>query len=588
MIDLPEALEQLTSRVNALEKRVHQLEHPSEAPAPFAENVAVTLSAGQATAELSIEHASGMFPVLGRAMLGIAGAYLLRAVAELGPIPRQIIAAAAIAYAVAWLVWAAKARSTTSFTRAIYAGTSAVILMPMLWELTLRFGILPPAFTATVLGAYVVTGTALAWKRDLTPVFWIAHGSAAIAALALSITTREMVPFLCALLLMVLVCECAAARGHGQSIRPFVYLVADAAVSAQIFIYSGPAAARTDYPLLRLSALLAPACLIFLLSVASITNRSALLKQRISSFDVIQAATAFLLVALSVSLFAPHSGAMLLGIVCLLLSAAGYWATFAIFHSTDERRNFRVFATWSMLLFLAGIFWSLPLAWATVGLCIAALATILVASSMENATLELHGLVYLVAAAVGSGIPAYVFHTLSGPLLFRTSWSTLVVAACTVLCYAASVERAGESRKLQLLHFLTALLASCAFAAIIAEGILRIATLVIVLDPFHVAFLRTLALCGAALALAFGGSRWKRAQLTRIAYGALAVEATKLIFEDLRQGRMEFIAASFFIFAVTLIGVPRLARMGHRAESKSSNKRTNQQKADGAKLTTYQ
>ena len=32
---LPEALETLTSRVDALEKRVHDLEHPSEALAPF-------------------------------------------------------------------------------------------------------------------------------------------------------------------------------------------------------------------------------------------------------------------------------------------------------------------------------------------------------------------------------------------------------------------------------------------------------------------------------------------------------------------------------------------------------------------------
>jgi hypothetical protein len=38
-----------------------------------------------------------------------------------------------------------------------------------------------------------------------------------------------------------------------------------------------------------------------------------------------------------------------------------------------------------------------------------------------------------------------------------------------------------------------------------------------------------------------------------------------LVLEDLRHGHLEFIAASIFLFAVTLIAVPRLARMGPRA-----------------------
>jgi predicted tellurium resistance membrane protein TerC len=47
-----------------------------------------------------------------------------------------------------------------------------------------------------------------------------------------------------------------------------------------------------------------------------------------------------------------------------------------------------------------------------------------------------------------------------------------------------------------------------------------------------------------------------------LAYGALAFLAAKLLFEDLRHGHMEFIAASIFVFAITLIAVPRLVRMG--------------------------
>jgi hypothetical protein len=79
-------------------------------------------------------------------------------------------------------------------------------------------------------------------------------------------------------------------------------------------------------------------------------------------------------------------------------------------------------------------------------------------------------------------------------------------------------------------------------------------------DIFHVALIRTLVLSAIALGLAFAGSRWQRPEMRRIAYAALGFLAIKLLFEDLRHGRMEFIAASIFVFALALIGVPRLAR----------------------------
>src|SRR3954454_16138395 len=153
MSDHPETLELLCSRVDALERRVHDLE---QAPP------AVALSVSQATPVaaapiaahdlLSGEQVSGAFLLLGKSMLGIAGAYLLRALAESGVLPRLLIAAVAIAYAVAWLVAATRTTEKVRFAAALYAGTSALILAPMLWKLTMRFHALAPAACAAVLG----------------------------------------------------------------------------------------------------------------------------------------------------------------------------------------------------------------------------------------------------------------------------------------------------------------------------------------------------------------------------------------------------------------------------------------------------
>jgi predicted tellurium resistance membrane protein TerC len=54
----------------------------------------------------------------------------------------------------------------------------------------------------------------------------------------------------------------------------------------------------------------------------------------------------------------------------------------------------------------------------------------------------------------------------------------------------------------------------------------------------------------------------RRPELIQITYAALAFVAAKLIFEDLRHGHFEFIAASIFLFAISLMIVPRLSRMG--------------------------
>ena len=141
MNDLPETLEQLSERVAALELRVFALEQGAiVAPRPTALPTAAAF--GPATDLHSGEQISGAFLLLGKSLLGIAGAYLLRALAESNALPRLLIAVVAIAYAIGWLAAAARVRKKARWGAALFAGTSALILAPMLWELTMRFHVL--------------------------------------------------------------------------------------------------------------------------------------------------------------------------------------------------------------------------------------------------------------------------------------------------------------------------------------------------------------------------------------------------------------------------------------------------------------
>jgi len=104
-------------------------------------------------------------------------------------------------------------------------------------------------------------------------------------------------------------------------------------------------------------------------------------------------------------------------------------------------------------------------------------------------------------------------------------------------------------------------LAVCVLAAFLGQGLLFLTALRIPPEVHHVAFIRTLACCAVSLSVAFAGSHWRRRELTYIAYATLAFIAAKLIFEDLHQSHFEFIAGSVFVFAITLIAVPRLAHL---------------------------
>jgi hypothetical protein len=561
MDDLPESLSRLATRVEDLERRIAALEHPSQFSSPAAVMEPIKV---QAVDKRPVAVSGGAFSVLGTTMLGIAGAYLLRAIAESTSLPKLGLAAIAILYAIFWLVWATRAPAGAWLASTTYACTSALILAPMLWELTLRFDVLPAELTAAVLAAFVCAASALAWKRILASVVWVANVAAAMVALALSIATHKQAPFIATLLLMGVLCEYASIRKRGLGVRALVAAAADLSVWVLIFVYSSPQNTRVDYPALGMAALLAPGIALFAIYGASVAIKAALLKRQITVFETMQTMIAFLLAASSLLCFGPKGSATILGVICLVLSAASYATVYGVFDLVPARRNYRVFLIWSAALLLSGYLLCLPTSWAAVSLAATAVAAVFLGVRLNRPSLQFHALVYLLAAAAVSGLLNYAFLALAGMLPAAPSMSICVVSACAILCYAAGKFCQGEAWSQQLLHIVFAVVAIAAAAALLVQGLMALIALGVNPGAHHLAFIRTLTICTAALGLAFAGAHWRRMELTRIGYATLALVAAKLVFEDLRHGHLEFIAASIFLFAITLIAVPRISRIGHR------------------------
>lgn len=559
-----DAVARLDARLQDLERRVSALEHASQPATSLPAQATTLVKRAPGKEEFALPQARGLFPVVGKAMLGIAGAYLLRAVAESGSFPKLAVVVLGLAYAGAWLVWAARVRSGVRFASTAYAATAALILAPMLGELTLRFHVLPAFATAGLLSMFVVAAFAMGWRRNLAPVVWVAAVTAVLTALTLLIASHDLVPYTVAVLFVALVSEAAAAHNCWLALRFLVAPAVDIAVWILVYIHSLPEDSRSEYVSVNTSTLLAIPSVLFLIYGASIARRTAFLRQRITVFEIAQAVLAFVVAALSWLWFAPGSGRAALCIFWWFLAGACYAAAFLCFNRGAEQRNYHVYATWGVALLLAGSFLMLPPLPLTLFLSVASIVAILVGLRLASLTLAFHGLACLTAAAFASGLLEYVGRTLAGSFPAAPGWMVWIVAASTVLCYAIGGRFRGEHWNQRLLRLLAAVLAASAVATFLVSGMVRLAAVGMTLGAWHVAVIRTLTTCVLALALAFSGSRWERIELVWTAYGTLAFVMAKLLFEDLPHGHSGAIAISIFLYAAALIIVPRVARPGRK------------------------
>jgi hypothetical protein len=567
MNDLPDEIERLRNRLDALEQRVDALEHPPAAdwPHPFAE-VESALAAASAAVEPPAQPGN-LFPVVGKALLGIAGAYVLRAVEETSALPRLTVAAAGIAYAFLWLVWAARVRGGPRFTSSIYAGTSALILAPMLWELTLRFNVLPAAAAAVVVCGFALTAFALAafTPRDLTPVVRVASAAAAALALALAMFSHILLPFVVVLLILGAVFEFVPGSDRVPEGGALVALAADAAIWILIYVYFAGQTAHEGYPALSRGALLAPGIAVFALYAASVGVKTVFCARPIAVFAIIQAVLAFLLASVSLADFGQPAGLAILGVACLVLSPVCYAMVFTVFARAPNSRNAAVFAAWAAALLLAGSFLRLPPLILIPLLGAAALAAVGLSRRERWAVFEFYGMVFLLAAAAASGLLTFLASALVGTPSGAPAAGVWLIAMCTVLCYALGRPIGDKQWTAQALRLGFAALAAGAVTALLVDGLIALVALRVMPAAHHLALIRTVTLCAAALVLVSGGAHRQRRELTRLGYAALALVAIKLVTEDLRHGHLAYIAASIFLLAFTLIAAPRVARARQKA-----------------------
>jgi len=563
--DVSSLLEQLSARVAELERRISTLEHPLQAHSSHPESPAAPaiINAGPGGV-LSAQPQPGVFSVFGRAVLGIAGAYLLRAAAESGIIPPWMAVTLAVAYAAAWLVWAAWPRTQTQLARLSYAVTAALILFPMLWEVTVRFRMLDPPVTAGMLAAFALLAKTLAWRRDVSSVIWVGTLTAVITALILMAATRAPVPFTLALLVIAALSEFAASRGRWLVLRPVVAAAADFAALVLIIILGNSKAVPPEYHPVSAGVMIGLVAALFAIYAISLVTRSLILRLKVTAFEAAQFATTVLLTGWAALRITEGAALPALGVSCLVAGAACYFAAFGLLERHRERPNFHFYSACGVAFVMAGSFFALPSFALAIWLCLAAVITTGLGVRMRSPALDLHGVVYLSGAVAASGLLAYAGRALAGSYPPAPGAMPIVAAIAALLCTAMVSRYRGEHQGERLLRLLPAILAVYAIAALAVSTLVWLVARGAAPTLPQLAVIRTIVTCAAALLLAFVGARWKRIELVWMAYAAAVLGSLKLVFEDLRFGSTQSLAASLLIYGTVLILIPRLVRAGKR------------------------
>jgi hypothetical protein len=517
-----------------------------------------------------LESPASLLPVLGRALLGLAGAFLLRALTEARTFSPVMGVAIGLVYAMLWLVWAARTPAARRLEAALHGLTSVLVVSPLLFEAATSLHAISTWTAAATLLAFTLFGLAVSWRKDLLIVATFATLAGLGTSAALLVATHDVLPFTFLFLAIALAMEASACLNHWLSERWLTATAADLAVLLATWLVTNERGLPEGYAAIPHAALLGAQVALLGIYLASTFVRTLLRGFTFTWFETAQCAAAFLIsVGGGLQLTSADARvAPALGLLALGCAATCYLFSFLMLDRGGElSRNFHTYATFGFLLAVAGSRILLSGAAAAVAWSVLAVAAIWVGGVFLRLTLKVHGIIFLLLGLTASSALEQAAGLLLGERTWPggAPWAIWSGALTAVLCYAlgtrhgAAVTPSWSSRALRILVAGTAVL----LVAGIAAGLLT--------SGYHAIFgaeathaycatLRTFVLSASALLLAWAGGRWDRPEFGRLVYPVMALGAYRMIGVDLHQDRTAALFLSLLLYGGALILLPKLIR----------------------------
>ena len=573
----------LLNRIEQLERIVYELRSRLELIEGHGPSAAAPQVSDREDSAAPATHSRGTrlvsLPLIGQTLLILGGAFLLRWLTESGTLPPVAGTALGLAYAGFWIAIAGRAAARGDKVSPGYRGLAAVLIgFPLVWEATIKFGFLPPALGAAALFIMIACSLYVAWRWEVRFLAWTLVLGALPTTIGLAFATKLFVPYLGLLLLVGL-----ASLWLGYFHRWTALAWLTAFVLNSVFVLVSLLRMGDPVPPV-LGGLTVGALVLLLLGFIVVYFGSFVTRTLVRGRDTtvpeigqtvtvlaIGFAGSFLVVGTNTTLY------VVLGLSALVLAAGCYGAAFAFIDRRRGRgRNFVYFSSLGLALFLVSAF--VLLRGETAGIVLATVAGMAawMGGRWRRATLSFHGAIYLLAAAVVSGLFRTSGDAFLGPTIatFRSiPMSQFFVLLVAAFCSTRAVTTEGSPwgrfahviRSAYLAVFLVAV-AGVAVSAI--GGVLPTQSSAAdgngagghVLHRGALAASRAGILALSAVLLAWVGRRPRFAEAFYFVYPLLIACAAKILLEDLRIGHSLTLFTSLSFFGLALIAAPRLTR----------------------------
>ncbi len=570
LADLEGKVAELSRALAELRARVERLEQvPARAASRRA--VAPAATAGAAAVAAGVPSTASAFTFVGRTLLVLAGAFVLRALTDSGTLAAPLGVGLGLAYAGTWIALADRAgKAGASWSAGFHGATAAMIGFPLLFEATFRFKLLSPAGASALLGALTAVALAVAARRRMEGLAWLVSlaGAATAASVALApLTGRATFPALYVTALGVATLWLGYVLDwHGP--RWPIALVADVLVGVVVL------RARAEGGGEGVGAAFVVQAVLMVAYLGSIAARTLVLGRRVVPFEIFQTAAVLAVGLGGAAAVAPRGGGAIevaFGVVSVACGLAAYGVAFAFLERQQKgSANFWFYTSAAIVLVLSGTALVLTgpvlsLAWAAAGAIAATLAR-----RTGRQTLANHGAAYAVAATLAAGLLSHAAETSFSPA--EQAWDTAGLADVVVLATALATAwlAAGTARARAVERIPQALLVAMAACSTAGVAIGWIVPLVAGVPgagaaPGAIATVRTAVWVAGALLLTWLGRHEAWREAGWFVYPALAAIGLKILLEDLPRSRPATLFLAFALYGAALIVVSRVRQRPREA-----------------------
>ena len=510
-------------------------------------------------------------PSLGFATLMLAGAFLLRALTESRMVEATVGILLGLTYTLLLVGLAHHAARHGDRSRATLFGVATtLVIFPLVWETATRLHLLPPYGAVAIIAIVSSLGMGLSVHHRLRGLGWSFLLGATASLVGLYWATGPA-PLFAAL---------AIAFGAGTLWLRYRFGwhgpqwlaagVADLLVFLAVISASQPADLLPHRGNPSPGSVIPLTLILVVVYLGGFTVRTMYQRREAGIFEILQSLGCLAAGYLgTVRLLHLDGGsAELLGWATLVAAIAGYGVAFAFVRRLQGRgRNFFYHAWLGLLLTLLGTAQVVPigqlaLLWAILGVTAA-----VIGGRLDRWTLRLHCAVYLVGAAVLTGMHAAAYRAFVAPAsgtyegLSGAGTAAWGLALFSYGLLAATVGRCELSTWRRFPRFIVALIVLTGAGSLIVTGLAGWLT-----DGFPgsggalLAAVRTIVLALTTMGLAGVSRNRSVLELGWFVNPLLVLTALKLLLEDLRQGSPISLFFGFTAFGTALIVTSRLGR----------------------------